>query len=190
MSLTLCSNSSAELELLNAQARSSMFCSLARTKTRACLSGMSSKAAIASPVTSMGSGTPAFWHMAYILAALTSRRLCSCMTPTWLFPSSTIVLPLSDEKSPRPLSGDAGRVRLLLVRGAHHVLDGDASVGAGTLDLGEVHPHFLRLLLGCLRGVRLLLGLTAAGLLRLGAALLHDLLGDLFLRLGDGEVED
>jgi hypothetical protein len=58
--------------------------------------------------------------------------------------------------------------RLLLVRGALHVPDGDAPVGPGALHLGEVHAHLLGLLLGGLRGVRLLLAsllLASSGLL-------------------------
>ena len=52
-----------------------MFCSFDLTSTSACLRGISSNAATANDVTSRGSATPAFWHMAYILAALTSCSL-------------------------------------------------------------------------------------------------------------------
>jgi hypothetical protein len=52
--------------------------------------------------------------------------------------------------------------RLLLVRGGLHVPDGDAPTSPGTLHLGEVHTQLLGLLLGRLRGVRLLAALLLA----------------------------
>jgi hypothetical protein len=52
--------------------------------------------------------------------------------------------------------------RLLLVRGLLHVPDGDAPTSPGTLHLGEVHTQLLGLLLGGLRGVRLLAALLLA----------------------------
>jgi hypothetical protein len=75
--------------------------------------------------------------------------------------------------------------RLLLVRGALHVPDGDAPVGPGALHLGEVHAHLLGLLLGGLRGVRLLLAsLLLASLLLASSGLLGRLTRGLLPLLG------
>jgi hypothetical protein len=51
----------------------------------------------------------------------------------------------------------------LLVGSADHVPDRDPASCSGTLHLGEVDPEFLGLLLGRLRGVRLLLVVPSAG---------------------------
>src|SRR5215211_7108820 len=186
----------------------------------ACVRGMSSKAATANPVTSMGSATSAFWHMAYIRAALMSHRLCSCSMSSGLIASSTIGLPSSDDArrstTPRESGGRSRRstsgvpparrlpgrrgsgsvrprdwprrTRLLLVRGADHVLDGDASLGTRALHLGEIHSKLLSLLLGRLRGVGLL-PISPGGTLSLLGGLSRGVLGLLsgasggFLRL-------
>jgi hypothetical protein len=55
----------------------------------------------------------------------------------------------------------------LLVGRADHVPDGYAAFCSGTLHLGEIDTEFLGLLLGRIRGVRLLLVLHAGGLLTL-----------------------
>jgi hypothetical protein len=55
----------------------------------------------------------------------------------------------------------------LLVGRADNVPDGYAAPCSGTLHLGEIDTEFLGLLLGCMRGVRLLLLLPAGGLLSL-----------------------
>lgn len=49
-----------------------------------------------------------------------------------------------------------------LVGNAHHVLDGNAALGARALDLGEIHAHLVCLLLGGVRGIRLLTALLAS----------------------------
>jgi hypothetical protein len=49
----------------------------------------------------------------------------------------------------------------LLVGSADHIPDGDAEHCSGTLHLGEVNTQLLGLLLGCMRGVRLLLASAA-----------------------------
>src|SRR3712207_6037187 len=56
---------------------------------------------------------------------------------------------------------------LSLVGCAHHVLHGDTPLGARALNLGEVDPQLLGLLLGCLRGVRLFLPASPGGVLSL-----------------------
>jgi hypothetical protein len=57
--------------------------------------------------------------------------------------------------------------QLLLVRGLLHVSDGDAAPCSRALHLGDIHTQLLGLLLGCLRGVRLLAAtlLASSGLL-------------------------
>jgi hypothetical protein len=71
--------------------------------------------------------------------------------------------------------------RLLLVRGLLHVPYGDAAPCSRALHLGDIHTQFLGLLLGCLRGVRLLLAslllLASRGLLGLAGCLSRGLLG-------------
>jgi hypothetical protein len=70
--------------------------------------------------------------------------------------------------------------RLLLVRGLLHVPYGDAAPCSRALHLGDIHTQFLGLLLGCLRGVRLLaalLLLASRGLLGLSGCLSRGLLG-------------
>jgi hypothetical protein len=65
----------------------------------------------------------------------------------------------------------------LLVRSADYVADGNAALGPGPLNLIEVHPELLGLLLRGLRGIRLLTALlTTGGLLRRLLALLRHLL--------------
>jgi hypothetical protein len=59
------------------------------------------------------------------------------------------------------------RTPRLLVGRADNVPDGYAAPCSGTLHLGEIDTEFLGLLLGCMRGVRLLLLLPAGGLLSL-----------------------
>src|SRR5919107_4095423 len=70
-----------------------------------------------------------------------------------------------------PLSS---RLTRLLFRSADHVLNRDATLRPGALHLGEVHAELLGLLLGGVRGFRLLL-LTAGRLLRGLLALLGGL---------------
>ena len=66
----------------------------------------------------------------------------------------------------------------LLVRSADYVADGNAALGPGPLNLIEVHPELLGLLLRGLRGIRLLTALlTTGGLLRRLLALLCCLTG-------------
>src|SRR5919202_2781908 len=62
----------------------------------------------------------------------------------------------------KPRSGSSS-----LVGCARHVLDGDASLGARALQLGEVHPKLLCLLLGRLRGIGLFLPASPGSDLRL-----------------------
>src|SRR4028118_65426 len=69
----------------------------------ASLSCMSSKAATASPVTSIGSGTSAFRHMAYIRAALTSCSLNSRTLVVLPFVLSATLTPL--QKPHESISG-------------------------------------------------------------------------------------
>src|SRR3712207_150085 len=74
-----------------------------------------------------------------------------------------------------PLPFDALQDARLLVCGTDNVPDSDAALGSGALHLGEVHAQLLSLLLGGLRGVRLLL--APAGLLGSLARRLLSLLG-------------
>lgn len=69
--------------------------------------------------------------------------------------------------------------QLSLVRRAHHVLDGDASLGTRALDLGKVYPELVGLLLGGLRSVWLFLSTSRGilGLLRRASCGVLSLLG-------------
>jgi hypothetical protein len=82
---------------------------------------------------------------------------------------------LSSTAAPFPSTTALQGPRLLLVRGLLHVSDGDAAPCSRALHLGDIHTQFLGLLLGCLRGVRLLLAALLLGL----AGCLSGLIGDL-----------